>query len=204
MSQRVGIFAGSFDPVHTGHISFALQAAKEANLDKVYFLPEIKPRRKESVTHISHRIAMINLACKPHNQLVILELPDKQFSVAKTMPRLKQHFPEAELFLLVGADYELTHLADWPLAEQLLEQFGLIAALRGKARKDVESFIKTLPKPPNGLYIINSPGAGISSRDIRTAVASGKKIDGLLPSVKNYINANWLYSAVAAVSNNSE
>ena len=66
MVKRIGIFAGTFDPVHKGHISFALQAIEAAGLDEVVFLPEPRPRHKQSVTDQSHRIAMINLAIKAY------------------------------------------------------------------------------------------------------------------------------------------
>ena len=81
--SKVGIFSGTFDPVHAGHIAFALEAMESAGLDKVYFLPESMPRRKSGVTHYAHRLAMLELALKPYNKLSILELPDKQFSVVK-------------------------------------------------------------------------------------------------------------------------
>ena len=163
MRERVGIFAGSFDPVHKGHIAFALQALKEANLSTVYFLPEPKPRRKTGVTHISHRVAMLERALRPHSALKTLELPDKEFSVTKTMPRLKQKLPDTELFLLIGADSELEHLPNWPLAGQLLKNFGLIIAERSQDKEKIKTTIKSLPKPPRALYILKTSGPNISS-----------------------------------------
>ncbi|MEI8338988.1 MAG: adenylyltransferase/cytidyltransferase family protein, partial [bacterium] len=86
MKNRIGIFSGSFDPVHEGHIEFALQAIKVAKLDYLYFLPDIEPRHKSDVTHVAHRLEMLNLAIKPHPSLRVLELPDKKFSIATTLP----------------------------------------------------------------------------------------------------------------------
>ena len=70
--NRVGILSGSFDPVHKGHIAFAIDAMKQAKLDEVYFLPEVKPRRKPGVSHVSHRIAMLQIATRPYEKIKIL------------------------------------------------------------------------------------------------------------------------------------
>src|SRR3954451_17379308 len=104
MNQRIGIFAGSFDPIHKGHIAFALKAAESAELDEVYFLPEQRPRGKEGITHISHRLAMLELAARAHAKLGVIDLPDKQFWMSKAWPRLRQRFPGDKLFLLMGVD----------------------------------------------------------------------------------------------------
>ena len=194
--SRIGIFAGSFDPVHKGHIAFALKAIQEAKLDAVYFLPEIKPRRKAGASHISRRIAMLELGLKPYQKLKLLELPDKQFSVAHTMPRLEQKFASSEMFLLMGADGELEHLPNWPLAKQLLARLGLVIAYRGKTREEVAGLVKKLPSAPASLYLIESSKPNLSSAKIRAALQKGKTPDGLPDSVQTYIANNWLYGSV--------
>ena len=159
-------------------------------------MPEPKPRRKTGVTHISHRVAMLERALKPHSALKFLELPDKEFSVAKTMPRLKQHLPDAEMFLLIGADRELERLPTWPLAEQLLQNFGLIIAARGHDDEKIKAIIKVLPKSPRALYILKTPESEVSSEKIRKAVAKGRKHTGMLSSTRAYIDKNWLYQTL--------
>lgn len=196
--KRFGIFAGTFDPVHKGHIAFALQARQAANLEKVYFLPEISPRRKAGVSHIAHRVAMLKQALRPYPHLALLELPDKQFSVAKTWPRIQRKLSGGEQFLLLGADKELEHLATWPLVEELLTSSGLIIALRQAQRQTVEELIKSLPKRPQGLYVLESDYADISSAQLREAVRQHKKPDGLLASIAPYVDENWLYVDVSS------
>jgi nicotinate-nucleotide adenylyltransferase len=74
-NNRIGIYSGTFDPVHSGHISFALQSLKAAKLDKVYFLPERRPRNKQQVEHFGHRVAMLKRAIKPYPEFnVLIEL----------------------------------------------------------------------------------------------------------------------------------
>src|SRR3989344_6791443 len=189
ISKRIGIFAGSFDPVHKGHVAFALEALKQAKLDEVYFLPEIQPRGKDGITHIGHRVAMLELALKPHERLRVLELPDKQFTVAKTWPRLKQKFPGSRLLLLMGSD-TFDGLLDWPNSEQLLNSVSLVVAYRNATTK---------PKPlasTSEIYQLASPYPGVASRNIRSAIASGKPAPGSLKSVESYIAKNWLYPAI--------
>jgi nicotinate-nucleotide adenylyltransferase len=198
--KRVGIFSGVFDPVHNGHIAFALEAVQKTNLDEVYFLVEAKPRRKSDVTHLAHRIAMVKLAIQPHASLKILDLPDKQFSVAKTLPRLKHQFKNDELLFIAGSDM-LQHMPQWPLASQMFAQMGLIVGVRQQdTRGEVQKLVNQLPTRPNKMHIINSPNPRTSSGQIRSDFLSGKKSNELTPEINEYIKTNWLYVAPSGSS----
>lgn len=191
--QRIGIFSGTFDPVHKGHISFALQAAQTAKLDKIYFAPEVKPRRKSNVSHFAHRTAMLKLAAKPHARLEVLELPDAQFLPAKTTSRLKKVFPNDKLFLVLGSDL-VNDLPNWPNYQSMLEHMGLVVGVREHADTiDVLQTINSLNKPLTEIHIIESSQPRLSSRQVRRAIEAGNKHEGLLNSVQRYISENWLY-----------
>lgn len=197
--RRIGFFSGTFDPIHKGHIAFALQALEAADLDVVYFMPETMPRRKESVTHYSHRVAMLKLALKPHKDLRVFEVPDKQFSVQKTMPRLQGKFKGAELLLLVGSDaaMHLSNAQQWPGAKNMLKSFGLVVGLRGGAdSKTIHAELKVIEDLVPELVVVRSKNHHVSSRDIRRAVRSGEHHDEILLGIKAYINQNWLYSTI--------
>ncbi len=194
--KKIGIYAGTFDPVHKAHVAFALAAAKDARLDEVYFLPEVAPRYKNNVSHIAHRTAMLRLACRAHSQLKILELPDKAFSCARTWPKLRRRWPEDELFLLVGSDV-VAHMGRWTGVEQMLPQMGLVVAVRGTSQTaDLQLHVASLPAAPKNLKVIDSPEPAISSRAIRHHLRAGGKTDSLLPSVSNYISGQWLYQRI--------
>lgn len=204
--MKVGIFSGSFDPVHAGHIAFALQAAEVAELDKVYFLPEQIPRRKVGVTHYAHRIAMLKLALKLHPKLKVLDITDKQFSVNRTLPKIKKLLPSSELYFLVGSDMIDLLLSDnapkqWPDYENFLSQVTLITGVREE--KQLKSYTKKSQKLQPKSIVITSKRPYASSRDIRSAVARGKEHNDLLQSLKSYIKENWLYASVEAVPNSS-
>src|SRR5207237_1081890 len=127
--KRIGIYSGSFDPVHAGHLSFALQAIEQAQLDAVYFLPERRPRNKQGVEHFGHRVAMLDKAVKPHRKLQVLELEDVSLTVASTLPRLLKRFPRAQLVFLMGSDVT-QYLPTWPNAARLLQQVELVVGVR--------------------------------------------------------------------------
>src|SRR4051812_33685276 len=126
---RIGIYAGTFDPVHAGHVTFALQAMEAAGLDKVYFLPERRPRNKQHVEHFGHRVAMLKRAAQPHPQFEVLELVDVSFSVERTLPKLRQQFADDELVFLFGSDVVVS-LQSWPKSELLLKDNELVIGLR--------------------------------------------------------------------------
>ncbi len=200
---RVGIFSGVFDPVHKGHISFALTALREAKLDSVYFLVEAKPHRKTGVSHVAHRIAMAKLATAPYPKLRVLELPDKQFTVAKTLPRLNKIFSGSQLHFLCGSDM-LRHMPDWLHVDRLLKQAGLVVGVREPDdQKIAQKLISRLPCSPVTITVINSPEPGVSSGQIREAIKNHKTAKGLLPSTQKYAGKHWLYELPSGSSSAS-
>jgi nicotinate-nucleotide adenylyltransferase len=194
--KRVGIYSGTFDPVHAGHIAFALQAIKVAQLDQLIFLPERAPRRKHPAEHYAHRVAMLKQAIKPYPNMGVLELVDKSFTVKRTLPELQNIFQSAELVILVGSDV-LAHMSDWPNIDVLLRKCELIVGARAQ---DEPAMIRTIvnawPRQPQGLYIIQSHAPHVSSTHVRGALARRAHASGLLASVHSYAKANWLYVSI--------
>lgn len=195
--KRIGIYSGTFDPVHAGHLSFALQALAEARLDAVYFLPERRPRGKTGIEHFGHRAAMLKRATRPYRKLRVLELEDVSFTVATTLPRLQKKFPKAQLVFLVGSDVT-AHLPQWNNIGQLLKQTELVVGVR--AADDpvlVQESIERWPAQPLGTTVIKSSAPAVSSRKIREALRRREYVPGLLRSVERYSNRNWLYVSLA-------
>jgi nicotinate-nucleotide adenylyltransferase len=197
--RRLGIYAGTFNPVHAGHITFALQAIIEANLDEVVFLPERQPRFKDEIEHFGHRFAMLNRAIRPHRKLSVLELTDRKFTVTRTISQLKRRFPDAQLVFLVGSDV-LTQLSQWPDVEQLLETSELVVGVRGdRSVTEVENLVKILPASPRASLVLRSQVAAASSRQVRSALRRRISTVGCLPSVQRYAAKNWLYVSLISV-----
>jgi nicotinate-nucleotide adenylyltransferase len=200
--KRIGIFAGTFDPVHAGHLTFALQAIKEAKLDHLYFLPERQPRHKPEVEHFGHRTAMLTRAIRPHRKLGIVELPDIYFDVKRTLPKIQKEFAGAELLFLMGSDTALRLNVDhWPDTDlsTFLSHVGLVVGIRADHKKaDIEQALAHLPSQPRSLSLLKLPTQHISSSHIRHAFRHNLPAAGLLASVYRYANANWLYVSVSA------
>lgn len=199
--KRIGIYSGSFDPVHKGHVAFALAALDQAKLDSVYFAPEAKPRRKSGVTHMGHRLEMLNMATRLHAGLETLELPDRYFSAEKTIPRLGLRFPDSDFALLLGSDL-FEHIAQWPNVEFLLQNMALIVAVR--SHTDVAHTLDLttkLPVAPKELHIIESDKPELASSYIRQSLAAGNRSPDILPSVHTYAKQHWLYDDMSTIKN---
>ena len=183
--MRIGIYSGTFNPVHAGHIGFALQAISAGRLDAVYFLPERRPRRKSGVEHYAHRVAMLQKACRPHPQLDVLELPDTQFSIAKTWPRLRQRWPQADIYMLMGSDVAL-HVPEWPGAKAFLPAVTVVVGRRTGS---------DTPSISSRQLTIDSYAPQVSATLIRQALRSQKtNAPGMLQSVRRYAIQHWLYT----------
>lgn len=192
--MRIGIYAGTFDPVHTGHITFALQSVKAAQLDRVYFLPERRPRNKQAPTHFGHRVAMLKRAARPHAQFEVLDrLVDTNFTVKRTLGELRRIFEGDELVFLFGSDV-LEHLPEWPDAEQLLTSSELVIGLRaGDDRDRLRLAIESWPVLPKALTMFESYAPNVSSGQVREALRNRRPAPGLLSSIERYSDRHWLY-----------
>jgi nicotinate-nucleotide adenylyltransferase len=193
-TARAGIYAGTFDPVHSGHVAFALQALQAASLDKIYFLPERRPRGKQRVEHFGHRVGMLERALKPHPQLEVLELVNASFSVGSTLPLLRQKFNDSQLVFLFGSDV-VPGLVSWPDSSRFLKDAELVIAMRSRDnRENLHKIIESWPSQPKSVTIFDSYAPDISSRVVREALRQGKQtVPGLLTSVERYSDRHWLY-----------
>ena len=194
---RIGIYSGTFNPVHAGHVAFALQAAEEANLDRLYFLPERRPRHKKHVEHYGHRVAMLRRALAPHPKLDVLETDDVSFTVRRTHHRLQLQFEGAQLVYLVGSDV-VRHLGSWENSELLLSSSEIVVGIRANdSTASVEPFLATLPVVPRDMHILQSTAAEVSSQRVREGLRERRYVAGLLSSVAHYSNNNWLYISLS-------
>ena len=196
-SKRIGIYSGTFDPVHTGHITFALQSLASSNLDEVYFLPERRPRNKAQVEHFAHRVAMLKQAIKPHPQFKVLELVDISFSIERTLPKLQTLFAGDQLVFLVGSDV-VPKIMNWPNVSRLLKSSELVVGFRSGGSLDtIKQSIKDLPISPKNVTYINSYAPSVSSAKVKEGLRSQRRVAGILKSVERYSNRNWLYISLA-------
>lgn len=117
--RRIGIYAGSFDPIHDGHLSFALRAHQDLQLDFVVFAPEKYPRRKSGITSLQKRAKNIQAITDIFEQFDLI-VPDKDnFSVSEALRDIRSRYPDSELVFLFGSDVVLG-MKHWPDIAALL------------------------------------------------------------------------------------
>jgi len=187
---RLGIYGGTFDPVHNGHLLLARDVLEQMHLDAVLFVPCAQSPFKNRKPHVTdvQRVAMLRLALKgePRFWLSRTELERSTPSYAfDTATEIQEAFPRAELFWLIGTD-QLAGLAKWHRSKELRRLVKFLLLLRGEA----------VPKDRSGT-VLSLPQArriDISATEIRHRVKSRLPIDHLVPnSVAAYIKRHALY-----------
>jgi nicotinate-nucleotide adenylyltransferase len=189
--KRIGIYAGTFDPVHNGHVGFALAAKDAAKLDEVVFLPEKVPRGKQHVTGLTHRFALLQRALAPYHGLTVRLLNVDQFCVRGTLPALREMFGDAALVLLLGSDVVKTFPDRWANLDELFSAMELVIGLReGDTGKDMQTVFRHLDTHVKPRYLfVESPMAKANS----TMVRAGVVVRDLSPEVSHYIKQHHLY-----------
>ncbi|HSX00256.1 MAG TPA: adenylyltransferase/cytidyltransferase family protein [Patescibacteria group bacterium] len=200
---RIGIFSGTFDPVHNGHLAFALAAVQAGLVARVVFLPEPKPRAKQQVTPLPHRSAMLRQALVSYPTLESLELNGDRFSAVETLPQLADLFPGDQLSLLLGSDVVETFAYRWPGLERLLGTMELLIAVRSReTRRQVEGQMRSLQQVYGGVtlrysFVDVAKHSDVASSQIRDALGV---MPALPPEVTGYINRHGLYASKAEAS----
>jgi len=193
--KRVGILAGSFDPVHNGHIAFAMAAIKECRLDKVFFLVEPRPRRKQGVKAFEHRVAMVKLATAGNPKLGSIVVNQARFSVHETLPRLISRLGN-NIYMLMGDDV-LAHLTNWPHVKELVEAVHIVIGTRqgnaDKTRK-LGNSINSIRGLNFNFTVIETDQPGSASSYVRLQLRRGHTPKALSKKVANYIHRHKLYS----------
>ena len=192
--KHVGVYAGAFDPIHQGHISFALAAMRACGLDEVVFLPERVPRGKQDVTDIVHRAALIERATADAASLRVLVLAAEQFTVTSTLPELRALFGDAQLTFLVGSDVART-FPRWENLALLFEQTSFAIGMRADDSTDEITAIMEKLGQQYGTaprYIcLRTPDAGVASSHVRGGLSPGSW--PLNPSMLHYVQTHGLY-----------
>jgi nicotinate-nucleotide adenylyltransferase len=186
MVQRVGIYAGTFDPVHKGHVEFALHAQQSCKLDRVIFLPEQAPRHKHGVTTIARRLQMLRLATMNHSDLEVMELYQDQFTVAETLPELQNRLKNLDLVLLVGSDVA-QGMPRWASIEVLVRAMELAVGVRNNTEQT--ALRSGLDRLVARYTLIDIANSNIASSQIRRL----NHYENLDPTVAEYVKAEALY-----------
>lgn len=195
MQRRTGIYSGTFDPIHQGHIAFAQEALRACKLDEVIFLPEHSPRNKDGVTGISHRIALIERATAAIPVLRVIGLTSQQFTVQHTLPELYQTFSNSHLTLLAGSDVVRASLRYWKGIDVLLRKMPLAIGLRSNdSPAEIATILSRLSQDLGiavDYTIVSAPHADMTASQIRISPAALSRLN---PDMVDYIQKHRLYA----------
>ncbi len=189
--ESIGLFGGSFDPVHMGHLLVALAAREELNLTRLFFIPAahspFKPERPP--TRAGERLRLLRLALSGKEWCEIDEQELNRGGVSYTIETVRDYskrFPGMQLFYLIGADH-VEQLPKWREADELARLIEFVVIPRpGQAAI-------AFPEPFRGRSLAGFP-VSISSSQIRARVKAGLPIDELAPAaVVEAIHNNGLY-----------
>ena len=210
--RRVGIYGGTFDPVHNGHLEVARRVLELFELDEVIFVPACVPphKRNANITSAFHRFAMVALATEADQRLLVstieLDAPDRPYAV-DTVERMQVE--TRRLFFIIGADSwaEITTWYEW---RRLIAMCDLIVAtrpgyvvesqvdtfvdVRGQERRAIAELTANETKPR--VFLTDGAMVEVAATEIRATVRAGdfaKLKTSVPPSVAAYIEKHGLY-----------
>jgi len=203
LNKRIGLFGGTFDPPHIGHLISAEAIADVLALERVIFVPASQPPHKLglAISSAEHRYNMLNLAIEDNPKFEIdrFELSQNEpCYTINTVRHFLERYSENKLYWLIGAD-SLAELPSWYQFDELVELIDIITAWRG-GFENQRVLAELKEKTGNRQYeklakgLIRTPMIGVSASEIRQRVKQGKSIKYFVPSnVEDYIVRNGLY-----------
>jgi nicotinate-nucleotide adenylyltransferase len=214
--EMIGLFGGTFDPIHLGHLRAAAEVRRRARLDRVLFIPSYLPPHKKSgaVASAADRLRMVELACRWRKGFeaspIEVEAGEKSYSIL-TLRKIRALSPDARLFFILGVDAFLD-IGTWREYQRVLQECFFIVmgrpgfeldrardVLDGKLRDSIGPLVTgegaAGPLPPRTrIFLLPIRALDISSTAIRERVRRGETLDGLVPgAVDAYIREHQLY-----------
>jgi nicotinate-nucleotide adenylyltransferase len=192
---RIGVFGGTFDPIHNAHLDIARAALAQAKLDRVLFVVSARPPHKLDATIASpeDRYAMVEAALAAEPRMapsrVELDRGGPSYTV-DTLAAIQQEYPDTRLFLILGLD-SLVDIPKWRRPKELLARARLLAVPRPGEWP--------VPKTLEGHYdVLRFAETDLSSTDVRKRIIGGETVDGIVPEAAlRVIRSRGIYRAVA-------
>lgn len=199
MPKRIGLFGGTFDPPHIGHLVLAAEAVSQFKLDTLLWVLTPDPPHKQgnNITPLEHRLSMLQSVIdhNPVFQLSRLEIdrPGPHYTL-DTVRALAREEKDAEIFLLIGGD-SLKDLPTWRFSADLVAEVSKIGVMRRPDEStDLGELESQIPGVTKKVQFLNALVQSISSSEIRRRVSAGEMYRYYLaPAVYEYIETHQLY-----------
>ena len=201
--MRLGIFGGTFDPVHFGHLALAEECLAAANLDELWLVPAASPPHKggKKLSRFDQRKEMLELAIAGNEKFKVepmeADRPGPSFTI-DTLEEIHKRKPNDELFLIIGGDSAL-EFSTWKDPAKIASLATIIVRIRpGFSMPTEQEFISRLGKelgvPPKVIFVSGPPYLDVSSSLLKERVSNNKSVRYLLPrAVEVYIQQKKLY-----------
>ncbi len=199
MTDRIGLFGGTFDPPHLGHLILASEAQAQLGLTRLLWILTPDPPHKpdQVITSTEHRLAMVKLAIQdnPSFELSRVELdrPGPHYTL-DTIHILAEQNPGAEIVPIIGGD-SLRDLPKWHEPKEILYACHWVGVMRRpNDEADLKILESELPGISSKVHYVDAPLLEIASREIRSRIAQGRSVRYYLPQpVYQYIEEHHLY-----------
>jgi nicotinate-nucleotide adenylyltransferase len=197
--KRIGIFGGTFNPPHIGHLILAETAADNLELDRVYFVPAAEPPHKVGMPRapVEDRVRMVEASIAGNDRFKLsrkdVDRPGPHYAV-DMLELFRDEYPDAELFFLMGSD-SLRDLLAWHDPEGIIEVSKLVVMQRPAIYPDLASLTKELPALLSRLHFLNAPEIEVSSTQIVNLLKQKRSVRyRVVPDVLKYLMEYKLYT----------
>ncbi|UOK43054.1 MULTISPECIES: nicotinate (nicotinamide) nucleotide adenylyltransferase [Flavobacterium] len=191
--MKIGLYFGTFNPIHIGHLIIANHMAEHSGLDQVWMMvtPHNPHKQKTTLLDDYHRLHMVHLATEDYPKIkpsdIEFKLPQPNYTV-NTLAHLQEKYPTHEFCLIMGED-NLNSLHKWKNFEVILQNHDIYVYPRAAAGTIDPQFVSH-----HKIHTINAPIIELSSTFIREGIKTGKNIQPMLPhKVWEYVEHNLFY-----------
>ncbi len=198
--MKTGLFGGTFDPIHLGHLIIAEDVREKLGLDRIIFIPARHPWLKadQEITDGQHRLNMVDLAVASNPNFEMsdaeMERPGSSYTVDTVELMRKEFGSGEELYFIAGSD-AVADMPRWKDPERVMSLCRIVGVRRsGAAEIDVEALRPLIPAVSSCLRVVDVPQVGISSTAIRERIRACLSIRYLVTDeVEEYIHEHKLY-----------
>jgi len=188
--MKIGVFGGSFNPIHNGHLNAAKEILRLTEVEEIWFMPCYKnPLKKGNSVSLEQRLEMAKLAVEGLKGLKAsdFEIKNKICYSLDSIRALKKEFPQHEFYFILGSNL-VQEFSKWKQPREIVKEVSIIIVPLPELKEIKEKLLE------NALVLRKAKRVNVSSTMVRERVRAGKSIKGLVPAaVEQYIKENNLY-----------